>query len=310
MKFRAFAKVNGSYIYEEGSDFLKYFYIWDVAYLKKNKPEYFNSLTFYSTYQNEQYRSELVPVIKGSKKLFYRYKDAGGYVNNENGDNETISHHLAILALSGLKKLNFVINNQKLIFNVKRIKHDCEQIKFENGNIYIPDIIVEFTEGDPLYYEWGGKVALEIMVNHSCTPKKIHDFERHNLPIIEIKLTDKMRFEKYYKEPSSENANEYLLFLREKFSSLIYGKILSNPMQTDIARKSILFLERKNNEILKRLSLVQIENEKIDGDNYNLKKHIEVIEKELDMAKGRLKEFNKSTVFAKIVRSIFYTPSV
>ena len=103
MKFRAFAKVNGSYIYEEGSDFLKYFYIWDVAYLKKNKPEYFNSLTFYSTYQNEQYRSELVPVIKGSKKLFYRYKDAGGYVNNENGDNETISHHLAILALSGLK---------------------------------------------------------------------------------------------------------------------------------------------------------------------------------------------------------------
>lgn len=309
MKFQAFAKRNGSYIFDEVSNRLKFFNIWDVADLKKNNPECLNSLTFYSTNQNEANRSELIPVIKGSKQLFYRYKHKGNNVNNTDGDNETISHHLAILAISELATLHFVIRDEKYTFNVKRVKNDYEQIKFENGNVYIPDIIIEFSESDPLYSAWGGKIALEIMVNHFCTDLKRYDFERHNLPIIEIKLAEKMQYEKYYKELSSENADKYLKYLKKKFSSAIFGKILSNPMQTKFARKKIQFLEQKNEEQIKMLSIAQSENGKIHKDNETLKNHVEEIEKELNIVKGRLERFNNRNIFSKVLRAIFCTPS-
>lgn len=70
----------------------------------------------------------------------------------------------------------------------------------------------------------GGKVALEIFVTHSCEPDKVKAFESHNIPILEVKISDSIRFRKELnKQPfTPEDLEDYFEKLRARFSQQVF----------------------------------------------------------------------------------------
>ncbi|CAA0252567.1 conserved hypothetical protein [Tenacibaculum maritimum] len=212
------------------------FFIWEALSLKKNKPDEYNSITFWSTQRNENERSKMTTVKLG----FFRYiENIKG--NTYSGDGESLSHSIAILALSRLKELNFTIGNKKLSIEPKEIIVDDLKVQFENGNYYFPDLICRFDK--PLYIteKWGNKLAIEVKVSHACESIKVKDFEDHNYPIIEITLNKNMQFLKELRKETfdEDDLKKYYDFLTEKFSKNIYGKIISDPVRVKYHKRKI-----------------------------------------------------------------------
>jgi succinyl-CoA synthetase beta subunit len=96
-----------------------------------------------------------------------------------------------------------------------------------------------------MYDEWGGKVALEIFVTHSCEPDKVKAFESHNIPILEVKIADSIRFRKELNKQAftPEDLEDYFEKLRAIFSQQVFAKVLSNPLVTQYSRAVIKKLE-------------------------------------------------------------------
>lgn len=248
-KIWAYAKDDsGSFIRDELGR-LKLFFIWQALKLKKKDIFEFNKLTFFSTQTDESKRSRITPVVKG----FYRYieNSEGAGVS---GDGESLSHSIAILVLSEKKTINFELDKKIYAFNFSNIKTEDLKIRFESGRIYFPDLVGFFTDDNPYYKKWGGKVAIEVKVSHGCEPEKVQDFLDHNIPIIEINITDKLRFrEELNKRPFDENDLErYYQYLTRIFSNKVYGKVLADP-SSDSYNKELIVFEKQENSKLKRL---------------------------------------------------------
>ncbi|STV04781.1 Uncharacterised protein [Klebsiella pneumoniae] len=62
--------------------------------------------------------------------------------------------------------------------------------------------------------------------------KKIKDFQDHNIPIIEVSLSDKMRLnsELNNTDIDEDEMERYYNFLKSKFNNIVYMKILSDPI--------------------------------------------------------------------------------
>lgn len=227
---------------------LRTFYIWEVLKMKKNLPEEYERLTFYSTQANEQYRARMTPVKNG----FFKYIENMKGGNNEGGDNETISHSTAMLVLSELEEIKFVIgqNSYQLKFSQFLIE---PRLQFENGKVYYPDLIGYFSSECDLAEKWNGKVAIEVVVKHKCEPQKIKDFEEHNIPIIEVSISEKIFFSKEFRNQTydSEDIEKYYNHLKTIFKNKVYGYIRSNPISVNYHDKK---LRLKQEELSNSLS--------------------------------------------------------
>lgn len=250
------------------------FYIWEVLKIKQKYPEVYEKLTFYSTQKSEKNRSKMTPVRNG----FFRYIENMKGGNNEDGDNETISHSMAILALSELKEITFIIDKKS--YQLKFTEFLIEpRLQFENNKVYYPDLIGYFSSKCDLAEKWNGKVAIEVAVNHKCEPTKIKDFFAHNIPIIEVTLTKKMIFLQEFQNKSydSEDLEKYYNFLKSKFKDHVYGTILSDPIPA--------------NYYVEELKLKQMELNNIISINKELNELNESYKLELDNKQTSLNEF-------------------
>ena len=254
-KIWAYAKdVNGEFILDEKGR-TKLFFIWQVLKMKKEETFEFNNLTFYSTQQVEEKRARMAPVNRG----FFRYIENSGGGGNYSGDSESLSHSIAILVLSELGSINFVFGQKEYRFQFTDIRADDVKIRLESGNEYYPDLIGVFSPENPFHEKWGGKVAIEVKVTHECEPKKVRDFEDHNIPIIEINITEALRFKKeLYNKPFDEKDLEnYYRWLNSKFSKKVYGKILSDPVSIKFHKNLVAKLKEENFELSNRLGETQ-----------------------------------------------------
>lgn len=275
-KISAYAKnKQGEYILNQHKPSqLKKFYIWNVLKMKQESPAEYEKLTFYSTQADKQYRARMTPVKNG----FFRYIENMKGGNNEDGDNESISHSTAISVLSELSEITFVIGKKS--YQLKFTEFLIEpRLQFENRNVYYPDLIGCFSSKCDLAEKWNGKVAIEVAVNHKCEQTKIKDFFAHNIPIIEVTLTKKMIFLKEFQNKSydSEDLEKYYDFLKSKFKDHVYGNILSDPIPA--------------NYYVEELKLKQIELNNIISINTELNESNESYKLELDKKQSLLNEF-------------------
>ena len=294
---------SGSFIKDERGR-LKLFFIWQALKLKKNDIFEFNKLTFFSTQTEESKRSRMTPVVKG----FFRYieNSGGGLVS---GDGESLSHSIAILALSELSSINFVFGKNECTFNFSEIKTEDLKIRFESGRFYFPDLIGFFTDDNHYYEKWGGKVALEIKVSHGCEPEKAQDFLEHNIPIIEINITEKLRFKKELnKQPFDESDLErHYNFLTSIFSNKVYGEIVVDPSSGEYNKK-LISTEKQRSSKLKLLLDSEAENtiflnQQLASSNNNLQRHKDSLDAQNDKLKEHSKildEFKDRTLLQKI----------
>lgn len=289
-KIWAYAKDDsGSFIKDERGR-LKLFFIWQVLKLKKHDIFGFNKLTFFSTQTDESKRSRMTPVVKG----FFRYiENSGGGVVS--GDGESLSHSIAILVLSELYSINFVFGKNEYTFNFSEIKSEDLKIRFESGRFYFPDLVGFFTDDNPYHEKWGGKVALEVKVCHGCEPEKVQDFLEHNIPIIEINITEKLRFKEELNKQSFDenNLERYYNFLTSIFSNKVYGKIIVDP-SSEAYNKNLIFFEKQRSSKLKVLLDSEAEksillNQQLASSNNDIQRHKD----SLDAQNNKLKEYSE-----------------
>ena len=304
-KIWAYAKgESGNFIKDERGR-LKLFFIWQILKLKKHDIFEFNKLIFFSTQTNESKRSRMTPVVKG----FFRYiENSGG--NTISGDGESLSHSIAILVLSELSSINFVFGKNECTFNFSEINTEDLKIRLASGRSYFPDLIGFFANDNPYYEKWGGKVALEVKVSHGCGPEKVQEFLEHNIPIIEINITEKLRFkQELNKQPFDENDLElYYNFLKNIFSKKVYGKIVVDP-SSEAYIKNLISSEKqrssKLNESLeveaRKSNLLNQELVRSNNDLQRLKDRIVAQEVKLKEYSKILNEFNNRTLLQKIL---------
>lgn len=238
MKIWACAKGADGFINRDDGRY-KLFFIWQVLKMRRLNPSEFSALTFFSTHSREDKRREMVAVRNG----YFRYKNLDPLARSGDSDGESLSHACLIAILSQLETINFVIDNEIVPFTFTRLIAEETRLKFGNGNGYIPDLYGEFTADNPFYKKWGGKVAIEVCYSNPCGMQKVVDFRDHGIPIIEIKITDSIKVEKYINKDDVEGSLErHYRQVSEIVSRQLYCKVLSDPVSTrfhdDYARQA------------------------------------------------------------------------
>lgn len=250
---------------------LRTFYIWEVLKLRQNSPEEYKKLTFYSTQTNPSNRVRMTPVKNG----FFRYIENIKGGNNSEGDNESISHSMAILVLSEIENIKFVVGKKTYHLNFSKFIIE-PRLQFENGNVYYPDLIGYFSSDCDLSEKWSGKVAIEVAVKHKCEPLKIKDFLEHNIPIIEVSITPKLWFSKEFNKTvyDSDDVEKYYNFLKDRFMNQVFGNIRSDPVSVIYFKNKLTVNDDRLRESLNKFSqlktLYQTKLTEIATNNKNL----------------------------------------
>lgn len=125
----------------------------------------------------------------------------------------------------------------------------------------MPDLIGYFDSECELANKWNGKVAIEVVVNHKCEPQKIKDFFNHNIPIIKVYISEKIRFlkEVQKKRFDSTDVENYHQFLTKTFTERVYGRIVSDPSSDLYYQKQLNLKEEKLKSYIKQLDLKEEE---------------------------------------------------
>ncbi|EJM11100.1 hypothetical protein PMI21_05185 [Pseudomonas sp. GM18] len=229
MKIWACAKDANGFINREDGRY-KLFFIWQALKLKRENFNYYSSLIFYSTHARESKRRPMVTVKNG----WFRYKEKDLRIESSGkSEGESISHAFVVAALAQLETINFQFGTRVVPFTFTRLVAEETDIRFGNGRSYYPDLYGEFTAENPYYKQWGGKVAIEVWVEHECEEPKIGDFLSHGIPIIEVKVTKGLRAEPYIDSNDLEASLERCFAkTKEILSGNVFAKIIANPVST------------------------------------------------------------------------------
>ncbi|MEX6231178.1 hypothetical protein AB6F57_07595 [Providencia hangzhouensis] len=102
----------------------------------------------------------------------------------------------------------------------------------------------------------GGKVAIEVKVTHKCSYEKIKNFQDHNIAIIEVSLSDKMRLnsELNNTDIDEDEMERYYNFLKSKFNNIVYMKILSDPIMLNEHK---FIINKKDDTIIKVIKEIE-----------------------------------------------------
>lgn len=211
---------------------LRYYFIWQVLRMKYASPKEYHQLTFFSTHNAPDKRAVMTPVKSG----FFRYNRATNGGGNTGGENESITHQMAIAVLTQMNEVKLRIQQQDVIFKFDIMETEDTHLRLSEGQSYYPDILCTFHANNPLYARWEGKVAIEVAVHHYCESQKIIDLEKHGVPVIEIGIGKKWWFPadrikgRNYDESDVE---KYYGFLMERFSEkALFATIVSNPISS------------------------------------------------------------------------------
>ncbi len=290
----AHATISDQYILQEGEKRKRLFFIWEVLKLRriheenkhKRNPDThtefdYEGLTFWSTQKGDHNKKPLTPDIRG----YFRYKSGDAPADsNQGGDGESITHQLAILALSQLDKIPFLINDRELILDFMDFDLDGEdtRIQIGGGKYFYPDLIGYLVPGSTNYKKWGGKVLIEVKVSHGCEPAKVNILKEHNFAILEVYITPNFRFLPEVKgyDFDAEDMEIYFNRLVDRFSQETFATLLSDPMVTDYAdncMKNIIMDKQSVEERLKGVS----------GDLEQTKRQLTIVKNELQAFKNQ-----------------------
>jgi hypothetical protein len=288
-KIWAYATQQNTYVWNNNLHKEKLYFIWQVLKLKKEQPAIYNQLTFMSTQSAKEKRAELIAVNRG----FFRYKSES--VNDRkpsDPDGESISHEMAILALSEMREIKFIEGEKEYIITFDKIKRDDLKVRFLNGKVYYPDLIGYFSQPAELAERWGGSVAIEVKVTHPCESEKIHDFYRHNCALIEINLNEKMCFlpERQKREFSEDEMERYYHYLCDKFSEKVFMRIKSDPVMPQVYLAKIKHQDAKQRTTIQELDVVRDDYKKLKNKISTVVEIIKNITSEKNQLQEDLKE--------------------
>ncbi len=144
------------------------------------------------------------------------------------GGKMTTTHEFITETIANLKELNICIGNESILIESELILVEekttiyCPiQKKYID---YFPDLIVHFSSDKEYFKKWGGRFAIEI--NHTSSPSdtKRKHLQYIGLPLLELNVTDKIKYSFERQDVEDSVLDNYSDFLKNIFSNVIYLK--------------------------------------------------------------------------------------
>lgn len=213
----------------------------DAIYMREFYKDRYNKFRFYYL-DNDKRRYEVFPkFIKANNTAFFAFR-AGNKprcVTEDSG--ESLTHFVAKKALSRLKTLRLIDVRKKseIILNV--VEGVNEKL-FEFDKRYYVDVFFKLDkkfqpENMRKYvYKWEENLAIEIFVSHNVSPEKSRAFKENNIPIFEVKISQKTR-DKFELESqiglSKQRVDRAINNMQKMFEKGIRGVFISDPSSED-----------------------------------------------------------------------------
>jgi hypothetical protein len=175
------------------------------------------------------------------------------------GGGESLAHYLFKTAISELKsselRTGYHHPRVKIIF-----KNLCTEKEIvHNGKKYYIDIFGKFESDSPLQLKWGGLIGIEVCHCHPVEQEreKMATFRALELPVVQIKISDKLLYKTPEDKSTPKKEREYIEFLKPYLTDYMGVNILSNPSTKE-------YLQAENSSLKSELTALkkQLESEK------------------------------------------------
>lgn len=172
--------------------------------------------------------------IKGTRYELHTRNNSNKFAFNPNkspqkntGGKMTITHEFISEVFASLDVLKIHIGDNiielkpdKILIEEKRVHIYCsEEKKYID---YYPDIFVYFSNDEKYLKKWGGRFAIEVNFTSQPSNTKRKHFQYLGIPLLELNVTDSIKFKYENKEFEDFKLNEYHKYLHKLFSNKIY----------------------------------------------------------------------------------------
>ncbi len=261
----------------------------DVYYRKYYKNRLFST-----------HNSTKIAMVLVRKKPYYlsSFRYLGNI--NCNGKLESITHSTYKEIIKDFKVLNLRVGNRDIKLYVS---HSDIEVGFTaNGNNYYADVFIDFYKSEPsfYYYKWNGKICFEINYSHSVEDKKVNDCFLEGIAIFEHTVSNKLSMREHI--TTEEEVINQKNFIAEKLSTVIYGKLLSDPVAVDYKNFDNLIKENIRLETQYR-SLLNDNKALLNANNFQSNKIIQLEQNVLSLEKYKNKIENHK--FIKFIIKLF-----
>ncbi len=290
----------------------------DAIRIKETNNKRYKSLDFHYEINGKKYR--VYPKFsKSTQKAYFAFYNKPNGINTDGGG-ETLTHYVAKTALLNLSQLHLVNNRKNIDLYISINKNkSCNEKRFDFEDTFYADVYYELDERQEYYYKWYGKLVLEVEVTHKVDSNKRLTFEKNNVPIFEVKISEKMKNEFGLETPGAKITESRIKTAIEKMTKIfeknIYGDFISNPSSEEYKtmikfRKEIRQFENKRNEeenkyLITHSKRIEEENllreykshntyyELVIRENEKIKHLNKKLSKELDIAKEQCSKLSK-----------------
>lgn len=258
---------------------------WDL--LKLSKIAYDK---FYDTYSPFY----LYPSKNSPKLAFNRYQKTFRYLPKQGqkleGDFKgmTISHQLAQEVLSDIRTMHLNLVDKRTKPYKREIRHTIEvdniwqEHPLRVGNGRRADLLVRFSKPEKLALKWNGFFVLEVFVTHEVEGSKIIDFEKANIPLIQIELGRSLVNKKTASQTTHQEEEYLRRYMNNVFRKEIRGLICIDPSSTN-------YLENKTiQNLLKKIDKSNKENAQMIAENESSNQRINKLEGQLKNNRNHL----------------------
>ena len=263
-KLRAYNYVNGEWVIVNRWELIK---MPDVEY-KKFKHLHF---PLYLKRTKDSYR-----LTFNRRQKTFRFYPGELPDDKKGGHGLTISHQLAQEVISDLSVLHLRLSDkrtrpyQKIDFDIEVDQVFEEFRTTANSNEYIIDLLVVFSKPEWLALKWNRTLALEVYVTSDVRGKKIIDFEKKRVSLVEVSLGSKLLLRKNASEVSETEENKLRGIMQKAFSTQIFGDLLVDA--TSSAYLESKRIQQLESEIHSLKKFSENSQKKIDS--------LEIVEKE------------------------------
>lgn len=262
---------------------------WDLITLNnKSDVEY---RKFYKTkcfYAKQDISSYTLGFNRLHKTFFYSKGQFPRSVGSHKG--MTVSHVIAQEVISELEFVRFELddiqkkNKEKVIYEFEITKKEEERPVIIDGTTYKTDVMLYFKKPYELAYRFNGQIAVEVFITSETRAKKIIDYERKRVAMVEIRLQKRFQRKSDFSFATEKEENDFKAEMKRSFSYQIYGQVLvdkeSKAYEKDMAIQ----------ELKEQLQLKNQANNKLNEVISKNKEHLAVLPKLVDEYKLLKKE--------------------
>ncbi|EGQ8221045.1 hypothetical protein GUM57_22550 [Vibrio parahaemolyticus] len=271
---------NGNYMTDEQGE-LVIFTIEKAINWKHYRNEEFRKLIFCTKSTDPTERVQLTPVERKEGLSSFRFPSGYDNSGSEGHDGESLSHELAIKALSRLKTFNFLANqgDSRKFWGKSNIRLTCTEVYREHdvtlsgNNKYRFDLLIKFDDSQGDYYvKWGGKLGIEVKYTSGVSKEKRWDLENHGYPVIEIELSDYLLF---WPEINGDNFTEedierHIQKLVTAFEDYIANsRLISDPVSVRWHVKAVHEFKRRVGQLQSEIEELSLQLREVTSSHEN-----------------------------------------